>query len=359
MQIVIRTDASIEIGTGHVMRCLSLAEGLAESGAKLQFICREHAGNLINLIEQHGFNVSSLATTSEQNIGIETNSLDHSDWLGCDWKVDANLCRKLIKRKVDWIIVDHYALDHYWETSLRDKCHHILCIDDLANRKHDCDLLLDQNLGRNIDDYHDLIPDHAIQLLGPKHALLRPEFAKWRDVSLLRRQKPELRHILVSMGGVDKDNLTGRILKTLRNCNVSSQEVITVVLGPHTPWYEQLKILASKMPVKTSVLTAVDNMAELLASCDLAIGAGGTTTWERCSLGVPTIQIELAKNQRFINTAMANARAALVFDLFYLEQQLSMFFRNDYLSNCLKDLSSRTANITDGHGVKKNVRIFS
>ena len=313
MRVVIRADASLQIGTGHVMRCLTLAAGLVDLGAHVDFICRAHQGNLIALIEQRGFGVITLPFAS----GDDSASPDqpaHAHWLGCDWQTDALQSCEAISVTVDWIIVDHYALDHRWETAMRAKCARIMCIDDLADRPHDCDLLLDQSLGRCSQDYAMLVPQHAKLLLGPKYALLRPEFAQWRDTSLARRETTQLRHILVTMGGVDADNVTGRVLTALQGSDIATLDKITVVLGPHAPWREQVIRQAADMPILTQVLTGVDNMAELMASCDLAIGAGGSTTWERCALGVPSILIILAENQRNIGRSLHQSGAAFVID---------------------------------------------
>ena len=151
-------------------------------------------------------------------------------------------------------------------------------------------------------------------MLGPKYALLRPEFAQWRDASLVHRETPQLRHILMTMGGVDADNVTGRVLAALQGDKTTKLDKITVVLGPHAPWREQVKKQAAEMPVPTQVLSGVDNMAELMASCDLAIGAGGSTAWERCALGVPSILIILAENQRTIGLSLQKSGAAFVID---------------------------------------------
>jgi len=350
MRVVIRADASLQIGTGHVMRCLTLATGLAEHGAQVEFICRAHQGNLIALIEQQGFRVITLPFAS----GGHKASLDqpaHAHWLGCDWQTDAQQSRDAISGTVDWIIVDHYALDHRWETAMRAKCARIMCIDDLADRSHDCDLLLDQSLGRCSQDYAQLVPEPAKLMLGPKYALLRPEFAQWRDASLARRETPHLRHILVTMGGVDADNVTGRVLAALKGDETTTLDKITVVLGSLAPWREQIIKQAADMPVPTQVLSGVDNMAELMTSCDLTIGAGGSTTWERCALGVPTITIVLAENQQEVALRMECLQASLVVKSTEgFENKLSdLFVTLDDVQ--IKDLSERCRDICDGSGV--------
>jgi len=358
-QIVIRTDASVEIGTGHVMRCLTLAAGLTEIGAQVRFLCRTHKGNLIDFIERQGFAVSPLSTDHAANLSRETSNFPaHAHWLGCDWQTDATACRALITDPVGFIIVDHYALDYRWETSLRDKCYRMMCIDDLADRMHNCDFLLDQNLGRVEDDYLDIISSETRLFLGPKYALLRPEFVYWRDISLARRKKPKLRHILVTMGGVDNKNVSSRVLKILNQYRPETLEQITVVLGPHAPWGSEVNRLANEMKVATAVLSSVENMAEIMASCDLAIGAGGATTWERCSLGLPAIQIDLAQNQIFINSEINRSGAAIFCNLLDLEQELVVALQRVSNSDCLRDLSFCAATITEGKGLQEILKAF-
>ena len=350
MRVVVRADASLQIGTGHVMRCLTLATGLADRGAQVDFICRAHEGNLIALIEQRGFRVITLPLAA----GGDKASPDqpaHAHWLGCDWQTDAQQSLDAIFGMVDWIIVDHYALDHRWETAVRAKCARIMCIDDLADRSHDCDLLLDQSLGRCSQDYIPLVPKPATLLLGPKYALLRPEFAQWRDASLARRKTPHLRHILVTMGGVDADNVTGRVLTALQGSDIAMLDKITVVLGPHAPWCDQVTSQAADMPVPTQVSSGVDNMAELMTSCDLAIGAGGSTTWERCALGVPTLTIVLAENQQEVAMRMACLQASLVMTRTegFENRLLELLMTLDEAQ--IKNLSGRCRDICDGSGV--------
>lgn len=355
MHVVIRTDASLQIGTGHVMRCLTLAAGLAKLGTQVDFICRLHQGNLIALIEQRGFRV--IALPLETGDGKSSlNQPAHAHWLGCDWQTDAQHSRDAISGTVDWIVVDHYALDHRWETTMRDKCALMMSIDDLADRPHDCDLLLDQSLGRRNQDYATLVSEKAGLLLGPKYALLRPEFTHLRNTSLARRESPHLRHILVSMGGVDADNVTGRVLTALQGSGITTLDEITVVLGPHAPWCDQVTRQAADMPVPTQVLSGVDNMAELMTLSDLAIGAGGSTTWERCALGVPSILIILAENQRNISRSLHQSGAAFVIDAdkhfcSSIRDALRLCGDLGNLRNCVK----ACATICDGAGCERVV----
>lgn len=252
-----RVDASIQIGSGHVMRCLTLAKALLEHGIQCSFICREHKGHFGELIKKNGFELFLLSTEIGADLQIDS-GLAHSSWLRCSIDMDAKQTRQVLPEKVDCLVVDHYALDARWESQMRSVCQKIVVIDDLADRKHDCDVLLDQNLGTTETDYSELVPAHCIKLIGPKFALLRPEFAEWREYSLQRRKYPELKNILISMGGVDKDNITGKILHQLSLSLLPDESTITVVMGTTAPWLEDIKSLAIKMPIFTKVLVNVE-----------------------------------------------------------------------------------------------------
>ncbi len=303
MRVVFRVDASLQMGTGHVMRCLTLAQVLKENGANVEFICRKHEGNLIDKIRSSGFNVHELGLFEETEVDT---SLAHSHWLGATQQQDADDCIDIFKaKKVDWLIVDHYALDEQWQERLKPYYEKLMVIDDLADRKHQCDILLDQTFGRQQEDYLAFTTKDCELLLGSQYALLRPEFAKWRPYSLERRSKPEFKQLLINMGGVDIDNVTENILDELKMCNLPNDIDITVVMGGSAPHLESVKSKAITLPCKTEVKVDVDNMAEVMANSDIAIGAAGATTWERCCLGLPTIQFVIAKNQLFSAETLA------------------------------------------------------
>jgi UDP-2,4-diacetamido-2,4,6-trideoxy-beta-L-altropyranose hydrolase len=212
------------------------------------------------------------------------------------------------------LIVDHYALDARWERALRPACRRLMVIDDLADRPHDCDLLLDQNLGRDAHDYVSRVPAACVVLVGPGFAMLRRAFAALRESSLARRLHPRLVKVLVSMGGVDRDNATGTVLAALRGCRLPDDACVTVVMGPHAPWIGNVREAAATLPWSTEVRVNVREMAPLMADSDLAIGAAGSTSWERCTLGLPTLMVVLADNQREAACALAKAGAVTSID---------------------------------------------
>jgi UDP-2,4-diacetamido-2,4,6-trideoxy-beta-L-altropyranose hydrolase len=348
--IVFRADASLDIGTGHVMRCLTLAAALRERGATCEFVCRAHSGNLIDLVRGQGYKAHALPFICADDDGTPT--LAHAHWLGASWESDAEQTRAALNgRHADWLVVDHYALDQGWERALRGDCNRLMAIDDIADRIHDCDVVLDQNLGRTPIDYAALVPAGCTILAGPRYALLRPEFSALRPYSLQRREMPGMRHLLITMGGVDRDNATGKVLEALRGCALPGDCRITVVMGPHAPWLGQVREQVATMPWTTEVLVNVRTMERLMAESDLAIGAAGSTSWERCALGLPTILMVLADNQRDIARALRDEGAVQMTQQSTLAMDLERFFATD-VETTLRMQSQAARSVTSGDGTR-------
>jgi UDP-2,4-diacetamido-2,4,6-trideoxy-beta-L-altropyranose hydrolase len=298
MHIVIRADASDEIGTGHVMRCLTLADALARKGARVSFVCLEHDGHLCDLIERRGHAVHRLPPSGEDYSAEDVPA--HAAWLGASWQDDAGQTAAIIQsfdRKPDWLVVDHYAIDHRWERTLRPLVNRIFVIDDLADRNHECDILLDQNLVENLHSrYTGLVPEDCTLLLGPRYALLDPIYADLHD-RIPPRDGP-VRRILISFSGADRDNLTGRALEAFISLDRPDIEVDVVLSDghPHAASIRQLSADHPNIHLHGTLLT----LAPLMARADLAIGAAGSTSWERLCLGLPAIVVTLAENQRLV-----------------------------------------------------------
>lgn len=359
LSVAFRADASLQIGIGHIMRCLSLADALRERGASCSFVCRPHQGNLLAMIAERGHRALSLP---KQQAGDEliNNGTAHSHWLGTNWATDVKDTQVALSayaggKLVDWLVVDHYSLDARWEKMIRPQAKRIMVIDDLADRPHDCDLLLDQNLGRKEADYGGLLKGNPINLVGPQYMLMRPEFAALRAQSLARRQStPRLQRLLVSMGGVDKENATGRVLATLQSCNLPTDLRVIVVMGPHAPWLERVKSQVAQMHCQTELLVDVDNLAQLMADSDLAIGAAGGTAWERCCLGLPSLVLALARNQLLGVEALQNTGAAVAIETQYqIATLLNSLHTADSAQEWLAKLSKSAAAVTDGLGCQR------
>lgn len=362
MEVVIRVDASLEIGTGHVMRCLTLANALTEKGDVCHFICREHPGHLLDVIEARGHRIHRLPVESASDIDCQDASLPaHAHWLGSDWSIDARQTSQYLQdHQPDWLVVDHYGLDQRWEQQLRLVCNKLMVIDDLADRAHDCDLLLDQTFGREAGAYQKWVPDHCKLLIGSKYALLRPEFAALRQYSLERRNSAELKHLLITMGGVDKDNATGEVLAALKRCPLLADCKITVVMGATAPWLTSVQEQAATLPWEVTVRVNVSDMAQLMADSDLAIGAAGSTSWERCVLGVPTLMLVLADNQREIAMGLEVSGAAKLIDADgSIEHQLITVFKALLKApNMLSQMSLAARRICHGDGAPLVSEVF-
>ncbi|KZN95213.1 hypothetical protein AZI98_14500 [Aeribacillus pallidus] len=292
MNVLFRTDSSLTIGTGHVMRCLTLAKQLKQKNANVSFICRDLEGNLISFIKDHGFTVYVLPKI---NINVTDNN-DTFKWYKENWQQDVRETLDIVEaqiRSIDFFIIDHYGLDEKWESKLKPFTKKLMVIDDLANRKHVCDFLLDQNWYLNYQDrYKNLVPPECKQLLGPNYVLLREEFIEASRHKRIRDGK--IHNILVFFGGTDPTNET---IKTLNALALLENNIkVNVVVGSSNKRKHEIREYCDRY-LNFFFHCQVSNMAELMNEADLAIGAGGTTTWERCYLGLPSITIIVADNQ--------------------------------------------------------------
>jgi len=307
MNVFFRTDASRLIGTGHVMRCLTLAEYLTRRGVEVGFVCRELPGHLCDLVEDRGFRVKHLPGPDQDSSDVDPN--DYRRWLAVPWQRDAEETKAVLERSgagSDWLVVDHYGLDVRWERAVRERAKHLMVIDDLADRSHDCDLLLDQNFYLDFEHRYDkLTPKRCRRLLGPAYALLRPEFFEIRRT--LRPRDGRIKRVLVFYGGCD---VTGETLKTLRGVMRLRPKGVDFdfVLGTANETAVRIRKLASEWS-GVACHTNVSRMAEMMGRADLAFGGGGTTTWERCFLGLPAAAVELADNQHTMLQALAQRDA--------------------------------------------------
>jgi len=302
MKIAFRVDASLQMGTGHVMRCLTLASGLKEQGAEVLFISRPHQGHLIERIEQQGFQCEILSEVRKEFVPADS-ALPHAIWLGVEQEQDAEECLPILQAfQPDWLIVDHYAIDYQWHRMIRPYVDKIMVIDDLANRRYDCDVLLDQAPRRLRKDYASRVPQGCKLLLGTNYVLLRSEFGECRDQAKEKRQNfTGIHNVFVSMGGMDPDNVTETALEGLRMVSkwIANPPSVEVVMNGQSPHVQSLMKFVKEHPMNVSVRTNAKNIADLMLNADLAIGAAGATAFERCSLGLPTITIVTAENQWF------------------------------------------------------------
>ncbi len=286
MEIVFRADGSVRIGGGHLMRCLTLADELTRLGHHCFFACRVGSMAVVSRLRRGGYGVFEFP---------EALPVDAEPAAMAAWKTAG--CGVLV--------VDHYGWDVRLERLCRGWADKILVIDDLANRPHECDWLLDQTLGRQRGDYLDLVPAECRLLLGVEHLLLRPEFARYRGQ---QRERLKLERVLVTLGMTDADNVTGLVLEGIVRSGVDVE--VDVVLGSQAPFAQGVAAqLAATLPQKGVLHLDSDQMHALIMAADVVIGAGGTSAWERCCLGVPTITLVIAQNQVGVVAALSAAQA--------------------------------------------------
>jgi UDP-2,4-diacetamido-2,4,6-trideoxy-beta-L-altropyranose hydrolase len=292
MKIAFRVDASSQIGSGHIMRCVTLADALKQRGAHVRFIARHLPVHLRDILDERGHELALLNSISNDE---EPNDLPHAHWLGSSQHQDAtDSIQALSVDTWDWLVIDHYALDARWERIMRGIAKRILVIDDLADRMHDCDVLLDQNFYEDMNTrYTSKVPAHCQLLLGPRYALLRNEFRQFREH--VKPRTGTVKRVLIFWGGVDADNYTGLAIEALVNTGIPGL-LVDVVIGAQHPCREQIETECVQQGFSCHVQTS--RMAELMAAADLAIGAGGSASWERCSLGLPALAFPVANNQR-------------------------------------------------------------
>jgi UDP-2,4-diacetamido-2,4,6-trideoxy-beta-L-altropyranose hydrolase len=342
MIVAIRADASVLLGSGHVMRCAALGEALRAHGAQVIFICCEGDGDMAGWLVAAGFAVRRLAPDAG------------------GWQDDAAATvAALASLKPDWLIVDHYWLDARWERQLAAHAGKILAIDDLANRPHACNVLLDQNFYPDAASRYEpyLTPD-CLRLLGPGYALLRGEFGQ----AYARRRVRDgvVRRILCFFGGADAGNATGMALDALALL-ARPDIAVDVVIGAANPWRERIERQCGALP-QARFHRQVSNMAELMQAADLCIGAGGSSSWERCCLGLPSVVLAVADNQVEVARALSDhgclnylGRAAEV-TAASLAQALSDLLRD---AAALGAMAERSATLVDAQGSERVAQLLA
>ena len=291
MKVLFRADSSLEIGSGHVQRCLALAAALSEKGASCAFIARDLPGNANGLITAASH---SIVTLPPRPADPETDAAETAHAI-------AGLGH------ADLVVVDHYALDRRWEVAFAPFAQRCAVIDDLANRPHRCDVLIDVAQSQDRATLYDqLVPADAALLLGPRYAMLRPEFRSLR--AAMRPRSGAVDRVLISFGAIDVGNYSEIAWRAVRT--IAKEADIDIVLGGNAPHLKRMSE-AIRSDMRTHLHIDTPSMAKLMAVADLAVGAGGGTTWERACLGLPTIVSAIADNQRDNVRALAEAGAAL------------------------------------------------
>lgn len=332
--IAFRVDASDEIGTGHVMRCLALAEELKDFGFKSKFFCRAHSGHMAELIKNNRHEVELLPIrdkwVAELNLTSHSN---YESWLGANWSDDVREVLNRVKdHPPDWLVVDHYGIDVKWERFFSTNCStKIAVIDGLGNRSHCSEILLDPTYSGDPDKkWMGLIPTDTIRLAGPKYMLLRREFFYHRREAQSKSTK--IKRILLSFGGKDINNVTQDILSKILLLRERDFE-IDIIVGSG---YKKLVDLRRQCKGIKNITIHLQpkNLAELMGNADMAISGGGVMLLEQCFLGVPSLVITTAENQ--INSARELHDYGAVFYLGHYSPDTSegiSIILSDFMSN--------------------------
>jgi UDP-2,4-diacetamido-2,4,6-trideoxy-beta-L-altropyranose hydrolase len=358
MNIVFRADASLDIGTGHVMRCLTIAEALRERGANCRFVCRSHPGNLLELIRLRGFKLHVLPVQSPLLLlgeEIGEREITHAVWLGTDWATDAEQTQAVLgEMQFDWLIVDHYALDARWETAVQKLFKQTMVIDDLANRKHVCDALIDEAYHKNyLSRYNQLVSNKCRKLLGARYTPISKKFIEARKINRIR--DGNISHILITLGGSSVSRYASEIVAALLDLGLKNVFIDMVIRKSPDPTDKYSSII-DLMPLNVYVEPV--ELAPLMYIADLAVCAGGFTSYELAYMGVPSILIPATKSQSELTEGLAEMGAAINMGFF------KDFDERKFLNLCAELITSRDKYLSlsrngsmliDGLGVQRIV----
>ncbi|MGR5142805.1 UDP-2,4-diacetamido-2,4,6-trideoxy-beta-L-altropyranose hydrolase [Photobacterium sp. DNB23_23_1] len=353
MNIVIRADASLHIGSGHIMRCLVLADELTWYGHQVHFACRPQAGDMIDYILSRGYGVYQLSTP--QHWQAPLHSADYAAWLQVSQQEDADSFIAMVDQP-DWVIVDHYGIGKEWETAIKVAMDsRVMAIDDLV-REHDCHLLMDQTLARGVEEYRPAVNPETVILVGCDYAPMRNQFSALRVRALERAEDMSAHRILVSMGGIDQPNATLSVLQALMVSGYSDIKV-TALLSPKAPHYLAVKQYTESYPSIITHIDFVEDMAGLMLAHTIAIGAPGTTSWERACLGLPSIIVPLAENQQTISHNLNEAKVAIPIEVEDIADQLDAGIER-IITN-YDNFRENAFSICDGYGAKRVASVIS
>lgn len=330
---VFRADATAELGGGHVARCSALAHELRLGGWDCRFAVRR----------------------GSEAVASELSAFPKVELCGPP-NEEPNEIRDKVSRGCDLLVLDHYSRQVQFETALRQWTQRILVLDDMPSRVHDCDILIDQTSGRQAIEYRPLVPDDCIVLAGAQYALLRPSFASMRSSAIERRKTNayQIDRVFVSMGRTDFMNATSLVAEGLAASDYTG--AVDVALGLASPHIDSVaELLRARLPQATLHVDHAD-LAFLMASADLAIGASGSSAWERCCTGLPTIQLVTADNQRDVAQSLSREGAVLT-----IEPSTSNVIDNisavigDLIKSPAKvrTMAERSAAICDGRGTRR------
>jgi len=375
--VVFRCDSSLKIGTGHVMRCITFAKELALIGYEVVFLCRSYEGNLIHLLKE-SFTVLILENNylENKNDNLLKGKDIYENWLGCSQAEDAENCIRLIKDNslgfINLLVIDHYSLNELWENHIKDflkeendpsEVTKIFVMDDLAERNHNCDYLVDQTFLRNEKEYRPYVNSNCQLLLGTDYAILRKEFKEVREKSLKRKsdcKNKNVEKILIYLGSFYDLNIINIIFKSISNISSSKNIEVDFISQVGKEKIKFIKQRFIKNFKQLNTFNFVENIADKIYQADLCIGAAGSSSWERCTLGCPTIAIITDENQKAIGENLSIKNVAKVIDLKdnfernFCEALERLIFDNMKRYN----LHKSSFKICDGEGIRRLIEVL-
>tara|TARA_Y100001968_G_scaffold329947_1_gene380489 strand:+ start:393 stop:2018 length:1626 start_codon:yes stop_codon:yes gene_type:complete len=365
--ILIRCDASFDIGTGHVVRCRTIARALKTRGAQVRFICREQDGDWIKRLSEEFIVIRLPRINSRYNHNDFSGRVLYSQWLGVSEFQDANDCIREIKKNselhINWLLVDHYGIGQEWHSLIRKNIYtqdnklRIVVLDDLADRTLEADLLIDSSKIDFLNQfyYKNLTNKSCNQLIGPYYAPLDSNYSRMHK---LIKPRYELNRIVIFFGGIDKDNLTSLSINKIRNEHRLNNLHLDVVISQEAPNYGRVKELLSRKQ-NVTLHSDLNSLASLYSGADLAIGAAGTTSLERACVGLPSIIIPIADNQLFLARSLEKEGCGVLINCKIKEsigdlilETLMNFYENPDLLKLHSELSIQ---IGDGKGLERIV----
>ncbi|MBX9407566.1 UDP-2,4-diacetamido-2,4,6-trideoxy-beta-L-altropyranose hydrolase [Pseudomonas baetica] len=349
MRVLIRADASPTIGSGHIARCLTLARVLRGQGSHVAFACRRLPGHRLDALLAEGFETFALPERypdEDPQQAIESM---------LPWQADIDALAGLLEGHAgfDWVIADHYGLDHHWQTAARRWAPRIAAVDDLATRRYSVDLLLNQNLSGLSENYAPLLPAGCRTLLGPRYAMLREEF-NCAAIEI----KPKARRVLVNFGGFDAARQTHHAMQALADF---AELQVDFVAGADNPALAHMQAMVETRP-NWHLHSFVSDFYQRMTEADLFIGAGGGTSWERAAMGLPTICIAVSNNQQANGEVMAAAGAHVFMGareqvtVEQLRQAIGFVTENVYLR---QSLAERSRQLVDGRGALRVAAVLA
>ena len=313
--VAFRVDANDTIGSGHLMRCLSLAEALKEQDVHSIFISAQLPSILEKALDDAGCVVEYIDSNSDSDV---VGPYSHSAWLGTPQEMDAEYTKEAVLKICDAknacllaMVVDHYGIGAPWESILGELAP-VLAIDDLCDRRHSSQFLLDQTLGRRAEEYEALCSKDSIILTGTDYAILRREFSLASPAAIPERlSRQSAQRVLITLGAADVGNITDLILRAVEL--IEQPLEVKVIAGVLNQNFHSLTKQAVRSNHKIDVFRSSNDMSGLMRWADICIGAGGTSSWERCALGLPAINILLADNQIMVNKSLGDFGVAVNF----------------------------------------------